>query len=345
VLVHYQHQSIYSDPRLHLYVDNVDLQIGPPPLWLLAAFEWLPFRTIYVLFTYVLAGLGLIAIGFTTATGRRAAWRVLDGRRQVALGVAAVVTGGIWGYQAVAWKHLDDALALALAAIAAYLISARRAWWLAAILLGTAVAAKPWVIVLAPLLLGIERKDRVRAVFVTIIAAVFWWAPFLISAPGTAQALGHFPVLVAPGSVLHLIGLRGNVAGWLRPVQFTLGIAVGTYVGVRRHWTAAPLAALATRVMTDPYAYGYYGLGPLVFALLIDAAGGGYRRLPTYTAATAIIEFGLPACGLHGDLLGATKLIWSVGVLVCLLRSPSEQRHLQPETTTAAGMELSASAA
>jgi hypothetical protein len=180
-------------------------------------------------------------------------------------------------------------------------------------------------------------------VFVTIIAAAFWWAPFVISAPGTAQALGHFPVIVAPGSVLHLIGLRGNVAGWLRPVQFTLGVAVGTYVGVRRHWTAAPLAALAIRVMTDPYTYGYYGLGPLVFALLVDAAGGGYRRLPTYTAATAMIEFGLPACGLHGDALGAAKLIWSIGVLVCLLRTPSEHPDPQPQAAPTAHAELSAS--
>lgn len=325
VLDHYRHQSLYADPRFHLYVDNADLQIGPPALWLVAGFEWLPFRAVYVLFSYVLVGLGLVAVGFATATGQRAAHQVFDRTRQLALGAAVVVAAGIWAYQIEAWKHLDDDLALTLAAVAAYLIVVRRAWWLAAALLGTAIATKPWAIVIAPMLLGVESKHRFRAVLVTIVVAVAWWAPFLIAAPSTAKTLGHFPVLVEPGSVLHLVGLHGDVASWLRLTQFALGLVVGMWVGVRSHWMAGPLAALTARVMTDPYAYGYYGLGPLMFALMLDAAGKGYRRLPAYTATTAILEFALPACGLHGNWLGLSKLVWSVSVLACLLRPSKGQ--------------------
>jgi hypothetical protein len=324
VLVHYHHEAIYADPRFHLYADNPDLQIGPPAFWFVAAFEWLSFHALYVLFAWVMGIFGLIATWFAQASGRLTALRPLDGGRRLTLNAMFVVTAGVWAYQCTAWKHLDDAMALTLVAAAAHCIAKRRPWWLAAAMIGTAIATKPWVVILAPMLLGVEHKSRVRAVLTTLMVAIAWWAPFLIAAPNTQQALGHFKIFILPGSVLHLLGFRGHVEGWLRVMQFALGVAAASYVGAKRHWVAAPLAGLAVRVLTDPYPYGYYGLGPLVFALMVDAMGMGYRAFPTFSIGTAIVEFALPACGLHGDLLGVSKLAWAVTVLLVLLRSRSK---------------------
>ncbi|HVW79650.1 MAG TPA: hypothetical protein VHB69_01760 [Mycobacteriales bacterium] len=346
VLVHYQHQSIYGGDRWHLYVDNVDLQIGPPAFWAVAAFEWLPVRTIYNLFSVLLAVIAVGAVGAAALAGHWAKLPVRQARsllvrhgRTAAFGAAATATSAITAFQCVAWKHLDDALALMLAALAACLVARGRAWWLVGILLGTAAATKPWAMILVPMLLGLPRRDIARTVLVAIAVAMAWWAPFVISAPNTIQALGHFNVFSRPGSVLHLVGIHGQVQHWLRPVQFTIGIAAGCLAVRQRGWTAAPLAALATRVLTDPYAYGYYGLGPLLFALFYDWTGEGFGGLPTFTLMTAFLEFGIPYTGAGPTWTALAKLVWSLAVLVATLlprRTAARQSDVGGVTAMAA---------
>jgi hypothetical protein len=331
VLVHYHHATtnLYTDPRLHLYVDNNDIQVGPPALWFVAAFEWLSARTIYGLFSVIMAALTLGGTCAALVGGRRlAAAKTTSFRNYFPIVLASLVTVWLLTNDADRWKHLDDVMALSFAAVAAWLIAEGRAWWLVGVLLGTGIAAKPWALILAPMLLALPRRDLSRTVLTTIVVASAWWAPFVLAAPGTIQALGQYQILPTSGSILHLLGITGGVEHWLRPVQFFLGLAVGGFVAMRRRWAAAPLAALATRVLTDPYAYGYYGMGPLLFAFFYDAAGGGWRGLPVFTAFTAVMEFAVPFATHNGTVIALAKLVWAVSVLAAVLignRPPPEE--------------------
>ncbi|HVT22358.1 MAG TPA: hypothetical protein VHE57_13330 [Mycobacteriales bacterium] len=336
-LVHYHLTNLYSGPRLHVYVDNPDIQIGPPVLWSVAAFEWLNDQALYKLFSVVSAVIGLVGVLSAFAAG---GWVRPDRsnalRLRTALALATVVTTALVANEADRWKHIDDVMALTLALLAAYLIARQRAWWLIGLLLGTGIAAKPWALILAPILLALPRRDLARTTLVTICVAAAWWAPFVIAAPDTLQALGHYEIRPTNGSVLYLVGLHGPVQRWLRPVQFFLGLGVGAFVCRRRDWLAAPLAALAARVLTDPFAYGYYGLGPLLFAAMYDAGGRGWRGYPTFTAGTVAIEFVLPYyLNAHQSLLAGSKAAWAIAMLAVLLARKPQRPGPDPEPRTA----------
>lgn len=321
ILVHYDYMNLYSGPRFHLYADNAVIQVGPPALWFVAAFQALNARTVYWIFTVIITVITTVGGGAAWLAGRELAQRNWDALRRWAIfPVTAILTVGIlvnWGDR---WKHLDDVMALTFAALAALLIAKHRWWLVIGLLLGTGVAAKPWALILTPMLLALPRRDIARTTLATIIVAGAWWAPFVIADPNTTQALGHWQIKPNPGSVLYLIGIHGPVERWLRPVQFFLGLGVGTFVCRRRFWLAAPLAALATRVLTDPYAYGYYGTGPLLFAFLYDCAGKGWRGLPTFTAFTAAIEFLLPNLYHQQTVLAISKAVWAITILGVVLR-------------------------
>jgi hypothetical protein len=250
-----------------------------------------------------------------------------------------------WGDCAGWWHHLDDMLALALASAAAYLIARHQAWWLAAALLGTAAATKPWAIIFVPIIFGVPRVRRSQAALVLVVTAGLWWLPFIIGGPGTVSSLAHFPVQMRPGAVFWPLGVHGFVQGWLRPVQFAGGIAAGALIARRgeRAWLAAPLAALAVRVITDPYSFSYYGLGPVLFAILWDLTRPGSRRRPTFASATLFVEYGMLWLAhrswsgpgwLWADLTSYAKLCWGIGVLTALVLATRPV----PETAPLAGV-------
>ncbi len=317
-LVHKDGLPIYSDPRLRLYAENPGLQIGPPPLLMVAALEWLPINTIKLVFAVVMGLLGVVSITSVEATA--AALRGTSGpRRWWVPSATAAAFVAVWGFEATAWGHLDDALALTLAVVAALGVARRSPWWVIGLLLGTSVATKPWAIVLTPLLLGLPRLSRAPTALVVIGVSAAWWLPFIVGAPDTVQALSHNDVLVQAGAVPSLLGLTGTaVQSWLRPTQFALGLVVGSYVAVRRPWTAAPLAALAVRVLTDPFSYTYYALGPLLFALLWDVTRPGARRAPMFTIATAAALLVVPLLDVGGWIEGSVRLLWVVAVLIAI---------------------------
>jgi hypothetical protein len=327
-LIHYHHESLYSGGGLHLYVTDPQLQIGPLAFLLIAPFEWLPWSIVAALFVAVMALCGLAA----TVTAMRIG-QAVRGASLSSVGIpvaaAGAVVAGIWGYDSGAWRHLDDAIALLLTAVSMFLIVRGKPWWLVGLLLGTAAAMKPWAVILVPVIFGLPRRDVAKTLLMVITTAAAWWAPFVIGAPQTASALGRYLVVVQPGSVLHLFGFHGTVQSWLRPTQFVLGVGAGTVIARRGSWIAAPLAAIAIRVVTDPYAYGYYGLGPLLFAFIYDCAGDSGTDLPALTAATALAEFVLPAF-IHseGATTAAMKLAWAIAVVGWILyRSGRHASH------------------
>jgi hypothetical protein len=116
--------------------------------------------------------------------------------------------------------------------------------------------------------------------------------------------------------------MHGSVAGWLRPTQFGLGIAAGSWMVWRGNWAAAPLAGIAMRVALDPFTWAYYGLGPVLAALIWDLARPGSRRVPTWTLWTVGIEFGLRLV-VSPTATGIGRVVWVLsvcGLLVALHR-------------------------
>jgi len=142
VLTHYQNRPLYGDPRLHLYVDNPSLQIGPPPIELVAAFYWMDSRTLVLVFALAMAVLGVVAFG---CLERVALTWCGDQTTHVTARwwASAVLVTATWAYYGGAWMHLDDAMALTFAAAAVLCIARRKSWVLVGLLMGTAAACKP----------------------------------------------------------------------------------------------------------------------------------------------------------------------------------------------------------
>jgi hypothetical protein len=339
-LVHYNGLTLYGGNPLHLYTENGNIQIGPPPLLMVAAAESLGPHTIQKLFVTLMALMGVVSLISVESAARHIVGEAWTARHQWIFFAGALPVALAWGFDSGGWKHLDDELALTLVAVASYLIAKRRLWWVIGLFLGTAVAAKPWAVILVPILCGIPRQERAKSTLLMLVIAAAWWAPFMIASPGTVQALGPFQIEVRDGSVLQLLGLHGEVQQWLRPTQVLVGLAVAFLVVKRRGWSAAPLAAMTIRVATDPYVFAYYGLGPIVFALLADATRPSRRRAPVFVVSTLIAEYALPEMGLHHRGLGAARLLWAVGVLVTLLRKPKSQDHTQPHPVEAGALAL-----
>jgi hypothetical protein len=328
-LIHFHHIQAYGGHALDLYVRLPGLQIGPPAILPVAAFQWLPPWTVNKLFVGVIVALGVAGVRAAELAARTIRGRGLADALSPAVLVGGLIVATDWAWCAVHWHHLDDALALSLTAIACWLIARGRPWWLIGLLIGTAVAAKPWAIMLTPVFLGLPREQRSKAVLAAVASAAAWWGPFVIGGPGTITALGGFHVDALNGSVLSLLGIHGEVQHWLRPVQFLAGIAVGLLVARRGEllWLAAPLAALAVRVLTDPYSWGYYGSGPILFALMWDLARPSARRIPIYTLLTAAVEGLVPRfvrfdlvgpASTSADLAASLKLAWGAGILIAL---------------------------
>ncbi|HTW21781.1 MAG TPA: hypothetical protein VME70_16415 [Mycobacteriales bacterium] len=329
VLTHYRGIAIYGGNPLHLYANLPIVQVGPPALLPVIATEWMSPHTVNVLWVVLMALMGIASIAFVEAAAARVTAPVSAG---VSAGVGAVRRRAIvfalglpisiaWGYEVGEYHHLDDAMAMLLLCLVLWLIATGRSAWLIGIALGVAVAAKPWAIVMAPVLIGLPRTGRAKACLALIVSAAAFWAPFVIAAPQTVSALGSFLIVPRPGSILYLFGLHGQVQGWLRSAQFASGVAVATYVAVRGRWAAAPLAGLAVRVAFDPYIYSYYGLGPVLAALAWDLMRPAQRRLPLWTIWTVVIEFGLHLVA-PPTVCAIGRLAWVLSVLVVIVRAP-----------------------
>ena len=294
-LVHYQNMKVWSTPALHLYVDNPQLQIGPPPLLALALFQHLSPYVVALGFGLVMCALGIVSLAALEACAKA----LTEPRHHVRLHVVSFTAGvavvAVWCHQMGVWRHLDDAMGLLCICAGMWLCARRRPWWLIAVVVGTGVSIKPWAVVAAPLILGLPRRQWGKAALLAMAVAAAWWSPFVVAAPGTVQSLASYHIFPDPGSVLALVGLHGDMSGWLRPVQFAIGVAVASYVGILGRWTAAPLAGLAIRVGLDPYVYSYYGLGPLLAAIAADLTSDS--KLPRWTLFTILVEFCVPMSG------------------------------------------------
>jgi hypothetical protein len=319
-LVHWHHLAIYNIPALHLYAVNSALQIGPPSFLLIAPFQFLSPHVVNVGFVAFMVVLGLCSVRFAELTGH--ALQPDGAGVRLTTFFAGMPVMAAWGYECGQFHHLDDALTLTATAAAVWLCATRRMPITVGALLGLAVAAKPWGVVFVPVLLTLPRNQRPRAILSLLTVAVGFWLPFVLGDSQTLGALGGYHVFPMPGSDLALLGIHGSVTAWLRPLQFSLGVIVGSWVVWRGRWTAAPLAGIAMRVALDPFTWAYYGLGPILTALIWDITRPGRRRLPVWTMWTLVVEFGLRLV-LSPTTAGIGRVVWvgsAVGLLVWIYR-------------------------
>jgi hypothetical protein len=317
-LIHYN--SHYGGGALSLYANHPVIQVGPPPLLVVAAVQWLPHDPSSLGLAAVMALVGLWAVRCAEITARAL---VPAGRARSAT-LRALWAGApalaMWSYESDQWRHLDDVMAITFTLWAASLIARRRMWWLAGILIGLAVASKPWALVMAPVLLGLPRDQRAKATIAALAAAVACWAPFVIGGPGTLTALGGFRLTVSPASTLHLLGVHALIApAWVRPVQLVGGFLLMSLMARRSHWVGIVFAGFAFRVVTDPQTWLYYGLGPLMAAVLWDSLHE--RRFPLWTALTLGVEYAIPTFLIGTPAaVGAARLVWAIAVVVSCVR-------------------------
>jgi hypothetical protein len=351
-LVHYHHMPVFSTPALHVYADNPQLQFGPLPLLLLAPFQSLSPHSVAIGF-----GMAMVAAGVASmAALESAARRLLPTSTQPTLSLVAFLLGielvPVWSFEVGYWHHLDDVLTVLLVSGAAALIAREGPWWACGLLLGTAAATRPWGIICVPLLLALPRAQRAGTALVTFVAAVAWWLPFVMAAPATVTSMLDFQPVAGAGSVPHLLGLEGNAAGWLQPLQIIAGMTAVAVMVRRGGWESAMLAGMAVRTLLEPTAYSFYLFGPVMAALLVDLSRIDRTRIPRWTISTLALLWALPRLNTHTPLWGVTfgsvhlptwiaaaRVLWSVAVLAVLFAPrlvpalrPVRPREAQPTT-------------
>lgn len=306
---------------LDIYAEMPRIQFGPPAILATMPLQYLPIRWSLIAAEGLMMACGLTCVWVVE---RLAALAGVPYRRRA----LATVLGGVpflyaWSLLAVDWMHIEDVIALTCAAFA--LLALRRdRWWAMAALLGVAAAAKPWAVVLWPLVFALPRPRRAPAALVALIAAVAWWLPYVVANPGTVAAIGSIPVPVHQDAAVRLLGVAsgGLLPSPVRFLQFGLA-AAAAFVAVRRGlWYVAPAAALIVRVVTDSQTWPYYAAEPILGALLVDAVRG--RRIPWLTAVVAAVELGLPHLGV--PLLTAAARACLLLVPLALLAAGTARR-------------------
>jgi hypothetical protein len=274
---------------LELYAERQDIQTGPITLLAAWLFSHLPTDG-FVPSVLVVAALGIESLRRV----ERIAIASTDAVRHMCTLLGGIVVVFAWAKLG-GDGHLDDAavLGIAVAAVASGWSPGRRA-----VALGLAVAIKPWAVIVAPLVLApvviayLGHPLRVRlarvsragltptAIYVAIVAA--FWAPFVIAAPSTLDALRP-SVLLADDSVLALFGVNpAELSAALRSGQLVLALAVAAWCVWRGTPHHALMAAVGVRLATDPATWSYYTPGLLIGTMLWDHGTRG-RRIPILT--------------------------------------------------------------
>lgn len=305
---------------LHLYASHPELQFGP-----LTAVVALFFRSVagryaptLVRWTITPLALGVLWL-LSDAAGRL---RRADRRRlrQMTL-LSGLLLMPIWDYLSLSSLHIDDALALTALATALWAIAARRPA-LHGVALAAAVAAKPWALVFAPLLLVERGRARVLAavLFAAIVAAA--WLPFLVVGHGSIAALRAFTIPNMSTSALRVLGVHtARTPGWVRPAQLVIGFAAGGAAWRRGSWAAVPLAGIGVRLLLDPGAHLYYTASLVVAALAWDLLASPWRWPWAGIAAGALLQPPRIESVPH-HLAGILRLVATAGAVVLAVWGP-----------------------
>jgi hypothetical protein len=258
------------------------------------------------------------------------------GRRGARVWWAALALVPGWVVLSVRWSHLDDVLAMLFTILALRLVLRGRPAWAGA-MVALAAGSKPWAVEFAPLLLGLDRRAW-RSAFLALAAGLaLLWGPFVAAAPATLQALRP-DVLLAPGSGLYALGVRGQVVpAWDRTIAFLAATTAALAVQLRGRWAGVIVAAVAVRIALDPQDNAYYVGGIALAAVVYDLFGTQWRGPWLTLVSTAV--FWQPFTSdwahrlttttgyaqwwfTHPEIVGWIHLAWCVAVLAVVLVGP-----------------------
>jgi hypothetical protein len=226
--------------------------------------------------------------------------------------------------------HLDEALVTlgAVGMVVAY--EQRRDTWLWIAFL-VAIAAKPTVVVLLPLVFMRSRRAGLYA----LIGTGLIWAPFFLADPAGFIAAGRGPGDIWPGSLHALLGAEphSGFPAWVRPVQLVGGMTLVWALARYRSAAAAVVGVFALRALLEPGAWNYYGAAIAAVALLFDARN---LRWPAVTALGAVAFASVvstPVSPIGGHLrLAAIALVL---VVIFVFPSSTHRRRLdEPGVST-----------
>ena len=309
-------QALFGGEGLHVYAADPRVQAGPPTLLLVRAVMLLPPGLALGLVWLMLALVGWYLFRLAEQEGARrlglpdAAASPSYALTSVALGLPLMT---MWGMLAGACPHPEDGLTI-LAATAAVMSIQRGRATRAGLLVGVAMALKPWGVAALPMLFPLEQRRRALAIAVAIPAVC--WLPFLLYDPDTLRATGHaFPLNET--SPLRAFGLSGElVPSWLRSIQLLTVLAVAVVVTVRGNWRQAFAAGCATRLLLDPGTYDYYIAGLLMVVAVTERSAGqrGWRTLWLGVGLLLVPLFvgGVAMATIRAAVLGVVILGWIV---------------------------------
>jgi hypothetical protein len=295
---------------LHLYADTPGLQIGAPALLVVRGLDAIgSLALVHVLLALSLVGVLWLGERTAAALGHRP-----PAGLSLAIGVLAAIG---WTSLAGDWLHVEDAIAL-LCLAGAVLFLASESWVAGALLVGLAIAVKPWALLGLPLLLLTPRRQLVRAVLAVAVVPVACWLPFLAADSRTTRVT-HTPFPVKAATPVHLLHLASGVAPpWIRTTQLLVAVVLAAVVARRgRDWLADAVAIGVTgRLLLDVADYPYYWAGLVLAAGYADVVRA---RLPVRTVV-ALAGWCLPLLGVGGDALAAMRTAVLVGLAASYLR-------------------------
>ncbi len=280
----------YPGGPLHLYESTPKFQTGPPAFLLSIPSLYMSFGVGREVMAILLASAGLVVIFLAERLAVRIG-RAVETVRKTSL-IAGMLLVPIWCTLGVAFMHLDDVMVLILLEVALLSALRERSTWMG-ILLGCAIATKPWAVSFLPLVAMLPRQ-RVRRAWVTaVFMAILWWLPFLVAAPMTAAEMSNIGMPAQPMSLWGLIGFHIEPTGG-REIQLALAVAACAVVVARRCWWAAPVVATALRIGLDWQAWSYYGAALVACALLFDLCERRSQAWPWVTSCALLAALVVP---------------------------------------------------
>ena len=222
--------------------------------------------------------------------------------------------------------HPEDILGAALSVAAVILALDGSSGW-AGLLIGLAVANKPWAVVAVPVVLVALPRDRRRAILMMALSAAVILVPAFLAREqggGGFQAVGAVASVGSFGSNVHGIFLRPQLLWWFGPNAWIVhdahvAIVVAAAASAGIWWLARGrrgasgtssredevllllIMVMLLRSCLDPWDNVYYHV-PFVFALMAYEA----RRTPWLTALyTCLILVAVPPLFLHNPDLNA----------------------------------------
>lgn len=313
-------RGMFGADGLSVYALRRDIQTGPITLVIARLLALTP-RNGFVLAGAACCALGLYSVRIAERIGNRSTRPQLSNQLLALIGGVCLLA---WWGQFSGFGHLDDAIVLAIAATVVEKRLAGSDRW-SPLLVGLAIATKPWAIFLLPLLLPVNRlhgevagfRRLLRVIAMPAVAlgvAAVCWLPFIVADAGTFDGVRP-TVKLAPNSTLALfVSNTAVIPTWLRAAQLLAVMLLGLLLVRRGRAVALLLGCVAVRLMTDPGTWAYYTPGFLLGALLLDARFSRTAR-PSVTLVAAVLL--VPASLTPSDTAGAVmRLVACLGAVI-----------------------------